>query len=351
MEQTLPKFCGLAHDCVDEIAGSDALHRLMDKRMVFIVGKGGTGKTSITAALGILAEGRGKRVLLVEAGDADHLGALFDGDTLPETPTPLQNNIWGVRINPRAVIDEYVRTFIPNGFLAGTISNSSLFEHLTAATPGLKEVMTLGQIWRWEQEMIADSDGVPRFDLILVDAPATGHGLSLLRVPATLLKMIQIGPIASQTRTVLEALQDPVKTGIVQVTLPEELPISETLEFEASARNELKMAHDLIFINCIYPDVFDRDEQARIQSLAHRSSNEIGDGISAMLAVAVRKIPRRNLQQTYIDKLCRNTDSPLVGIPFYFTGEFGPGEINDMATRFRVCMQMTTANEKERVNV
>ena len=326
MEQTPLKFCGTAFPCVDKVAGGESMHRLLEKRIVFIVGKGGTGKSTLTTALGMAAAKLGKRVLLVEAGDGDSLGPIFVGETLPDAPKALETNIWGARINPRTVIDEYVHTFVPSGFLAGTISRSSLFEHLAAATPGLKEVMTLGQIWRWEQS--------GHFDLIIVDAPATGHGLSLLRVPQTLLKMIRIGPIASQTRTVLDTLRDPAKTGIAQVTLAEELPTREALEFEAGARDQLNMAHDLIFINSIYPDVFDRDEQVLIRSLLSSSPDALPDGVSAMLAIGGQEINRRILQQAYIDKLSSRTASALVEIPFFFSGTFGLDEIKDIATLF-----------------
>jgi anion-transporting ArsA/GET3 family ATPase len=186
---------------------------------------------------------------------------------------------------------------------------------------------------------------VPGFDLIIVDAPATGHGLSLLRVPETLLNMIQVGPIANQTRTVLETLQDPSKTGIVQVTLAEELPVKEALEFETSARDELKMAHDMIFINTIFPDIFDPEEQTTIQALASRPKNEWPVEVSTMLDFAKWEIGRRTLQQRYIDKLIRTTDASLVGIPYYFTSDLGLVEIGEIADMLMGLMEMSHEQE------
>jgi anion-transporting ArsA/GET3 family ATPase len=274
---------------------------LFNHRLLFVVGKGGVGKTTVSAALGIAAKRLNKTVLMIEVGDADAIGQIFDRGTLPESPIQIQPDLWGVRINARSVLQEYIKLHVNIPFIASRIVKSKIFDYIIAATPGLKEVMTLGQIWRWEQDKTFDN--VPHFDLIIVDAPATGHGVSLLMLPQTLINMLIMGPIVEQTRVVHNLLIDPVKTAITLVTIPEELPVNEALEFKTIASETLGMPVQTTLINSVYPNNFSSDDE----KIIHAKINEIDEKehlkkLKPMFELAKSTRFRRKLQQTYIDQ-------------------------------------------------
>jgi anion-transporting ArsA/GET3 family ATPase len=293
---------------------------LFKKRIVFVVGKGGVGKTTISVALGMIAAEQGKKVLIVEVGNADNVGPLFDAGTLPNTPTKIANNLWGASINPKTVLKDYMHVEVG--------VNSNIFTSLTEATPGLKEVMTLGQIWRWEQEK--DDRDQSTYDLIIVDAPATGHGLSLLKVPQTLIDMLGVGPITHQTQAVLDLLRNPEKTWLTVATLPEELPVNESITFQKTALEELKMSVQVTFINAIYPTLFNEQDQAVINQLMDNFENQSSD-IKPLLVSANKRIIRREVQKVYINHLKQNAAGLIMEIPFYFTNHLRLAEIRKIS--------------------
>jgi len=293
---------------------------ILEHRLLFVVGKGGVGKTTVTAALGLAAKRMNKTVLLVEVGDADALGQIFDRETLPETPIQIQPDLWGVRINAKSVIREYIQLHVNIPFIASRIVRSKIFEYIIAATPGLKEVMTLGQIWRWEQGKTYDN--VPHFDLIVVDAPATGHGVSLLMLPQTLINMLIVGPIVEQTRMVHNLLIDPVKTSVNLVTIPEELPVNEALEFKNIAIKDLQMPVQTTFINNVYPNVFsETDEEKIFTCIKEMHTRDHLKKLKPMFELAKSTIFRRKLQQSYIDQMYvqQEKDETIIELPFVFS--------------------------------
>ncbi len=304
---------------------------LFDKRVVFVAGKGGTGKTTLTCALALAAAESGKKVLAVETRGNDALAPLFGKGKLADKPSPLRENIWGARVNPKRVIEEYVQKYVTVPFVAQQITGSRVFDHLASATPGLKEVMTLAEIWRFEKKKDPDTER-SLFDLILVDSPATGHGLSLLRVPTTLISMLQTGPIAEQTRWVSEMLRDPERTGILVATLPEELPVNEALEFCRKAENDLDMRVEAVVANMVYPVIFNPDEISVIEGLA---ASENGGARASMIEAAKRQINRRKVQESHLERLLNEGEHPVVRIPYYYTNNLDGEQIGDIAKRLK----------------
>ncbi len=291
---------------------------IFDRRLLFVVGKGGSGKTTISAAIGLAAGRMGQKVLLVETGEADAVGHVFQRETLPHVPEKISPGMWGARIHPKSVLEEYIHVHIGFKFISNAITRASLFEHLADATPGLKDVMTLGQIWRFEKETAGYDDY--RYDMIIVDAPATGHGLSLLRQPRTLIDMLRLGPIANQTRAVQALLKDREKTGIALVTLPEELPVNEAVEFMKQADEELQMPVDTMIINKVYDDLFTGEESGTLMK-------PVRGNMSVLLEPARKQILRRRVQQSHMDRIRGEYSGKAIEIPFQFTNELSLDEI------------------------
>ena len=294
------------------------------------MGKGGVGKTTISVLLAMLASRLGKKVLIVEAGDGDVIGRLFDKASLTETPIHLTEKIWGAHVNPKAELEAYTRAHINPGFIANRITRSRLFDYLFAATPGLKEVMSLGRIWRWEK--YTGEDSTPLFDLIIVDSPATGHALSLLRLPMQLIQMIRVGPIVSQIQELQGLLQNRQKTCLALVTLPEELPVNEAIELYSVAESTLNIPVMITFINSVWPEAYNPEEQSEITNKwTSLKSRDTEQSYMPLLNAAINHIHRRNLQQKYMDQIKSEIRSPVVEVPFYFTNDLSLKDIEQIS--------------------
>lgn len=303
---------------------------ILNKRVIFVAGKGGAGKTTVTAAMAMAAAACNKNVLVVETHENEALGSLFGRNELSEKPSRLGTNLWGVRIDPKVVLEEYIQKYVTVPFVAYQIIHSRIFEHLAAATPGLKEVMILSEIWRFEQKTNSN-EKTPQYDLIIVDSPATGHGLSLLRVPSTLTSMLQTGPMAMQTRWVEDMLKDSARTCLILVALPEELPVNEALEFERKAENDLNMRVASIIVNMVYPEIFSPDEVTAIERMDLSGLNRK----KALIEAAHRQIVRRNVQQAHITRLLTESGHPVFQLPFYYTNDLDRNQMMDIAEHIR----------------
>ena len=308
------------------------LVELFDRRLIFVLGKGGVGKTTLSAALAIAAERMGKRVLLAEIGDSDAIGQIFISDTLPAEPLKIANRIWGARVNPKSELALYVHDHISSRFFANRITQSRLFDYLAAAAPGLREIMSLGRIWRWALEK--DTAGNPAYDLIIVDAPATGHALSLLRLPQVLIDMIRIGPIVREVKQLEALLKDPDKTWLTLVALAEELPANEALQLYHAADAELGMPLELIFINAVYQPTLTTREMEQVEYLRNNFQGNGGNSCERKLLEAAGRLIRMcRRQQVYIDQIKSGTSGNVIEIPMYYTNHLSIGDIGDIAAR------------------
>jgi anion-transporting ArsA/GET3 family ATPase len=267
---------------------------------------------------------------LVELGDSDAMGGVFSRGSLPEEPLLLAENLWGARVNPKAELEAYTRAHINSSLIANRITRSRLFDYLFAATPGLKEVMSLGRIWRWAQAV--DRDSLSLFDLILVDSPATGHGLSLLRLPRQLVQMIRVGPITSQINELQNLLQDPQKTCMTLVTLPEELPVIETIEFYKTTESVLNIPVHVAFINSVWPASYTADDIESLNLLSKYLRSESSKSTVRILSDAARRhIEKRVIQEKYISLINSAISCPVAEIPFCFTNDLSLNDIDRMS--------------------
>lgn len=315
-------------------AGAHALDELLTRRLVFLMGKGGVGKTTLSVALALTAEMLGKRVLLTEIGDSRGIGRYFDAqpDVRPKQISPA---VWIARVDPKDELTAYLHFHMKSGFIANRITQSRLFDYLLAATPGLKEIMTLARIWRWEKAK--NAGGAPNYDIIIVDAPATGHGLSLLRLPQMLVEMIRVGPIAAQVNAVQKMLLDRERTALTLVTLPEELPVNETREMIAIAADEVGISVQAVFINGVHPVFITPDEFSKIREVDRNCADADADCADLRFAVDVarRQIVRNAAQQIQIGQVREAAPGHVIHIPYYFTNDLGEEEIRKIASSLR----------------
>ena len=173
---------------------------LLDKRLVIVTGKGGVGKSTVSLALALAAVRAGKRTILCEVAAQEHLSHVFHRSQVGFHEVEMRENLWAISIDPDESMREYVLLQLKVKAMRDLLFRSRIFTYLAAATPGLKELVTIGKIW----ELALDdrkARGGHRYDLVIVDAPATGHGVGFLQTPRTFANIARVGPIRQQAET------------------------------------------------------------------------------------------------------------------------------------------------------
>lgn len=288
---------------------------LIDKRLVVVTGKGGTGKTTVAAALGLLAARAGKRTVVCEVAEQERLAALFGVEPLGHKERELAPGLSGVSIDPERAKSEWLRHQLKSGALAGMLGHSRIFQYLTAAAPGLSELVTMGAVWDLAQ--LERRLGGSTYDLAIVDAPATGHGIALLRSPKTFADIARVGPIHRQAKRIDDFVTDSKATGVMAVALVEEMPVNETIELGERLRAELGMEVDSIVVNGLYPERFTREEAKRMESLDSSGP----EASRAALEAALGEDRRARSQRSELRRLKKAVEAPVATLPFLFEAD------------------------------
>ena len=218
---------------------------LLDKRLVFVTGKGGVGKSTISIALGLAAAERGKRTIVCEVGGQETASRAFHRAEVGFHEVEVAENLWAISIDPDQSLREYLLLQLKVRAMRDMLVRSRIFNYLTAATPGLKELVTIGKIWELAQLDRKVKSGI-KYDTVIVDAPATGHGVGFLQTPRTFANIARVGPIHSQAQTLDNFITDHENTGVAIVALPEEMPVNESAALEHDLVNEVGVAVDRV---------------------------------------------------------------------------------------------------------
>ncbi|HKH44353.1 MAG TPA: ArsA family ATPase [Thermoanaerobaculia bacterium] len=225
----------------------DALSR---RKLLVVTGKGGVGKTAVSAVLGRKLSQLGRRVLVVEVDPRENLYQMFGiqpsgGEIISAGP-----NLWIQNLKPRQVLDAVVRERLKLELLTKRVLSSTIYQHFAEGAPGLTEIAILGHAWRILHGI---ETGAPQIDLIVLDAPATGHGVRLLASPLLVSEVIKNGPFAEMGGELARLISDPERCGIVAVTQAEEMPVQEVLELREALRQQVSRDPEALVVNGLYP--------------------------------------------------------------------------------------------------
>jgi anion-transporting ArsA/GET3 family ATPase len=301
-----------------------AMEGILDRRLVLVMGKGGTGKTTIAAALGLAAARRGRRAVVVEVAEQQRLLGLFGQSAGGHSEVEVAPGLFGVSVDPRRAMEEWLRHQLRSGTLAGLLGGSRVFQLLTAAAPGVTELVTMGKIWDLAQ--LERRTGGSVFDIAIVDAPATGHGLGLLRAPGTYARIARAGPIGRQAARIDEFTRDPASTGMVAAALPEEMPVSETLELEDELAAD-DLALDAIVVNGLLPERYAAGEVTRLERVNGRG----GPGARAAVETALHQHRRAASQRDQLDRLREQAGARVSTLPFLFVPTLGCAQLEELS--------------------
>lgn len=299
---------------------------ILDKRLVIVTGKGGVGKSTVALALGIAAARRGKRTILCEVASQERLSRVLHRTEVGFHEVEIEDNLWAISIDPDESMREYVLLQLKVKAMRDLLFRSRIFNYTAAATPGLRELVTIGKIW----ELALDDRKVQkgrRYDLVIVDAPATGHGVGFLQTPRTFANIARVGPIRAQAETLDRFITDQRRTGVAIVALPEEMPVNETAVLERDLTAEVGVAVDRIILNGLYPERFGDGEASRLEDCAEAENGVVRAACRAALSERRRAIAQR--QQ--LARLEEMTAAPLTTLPYLFEPELRAEQIATLA--------------------
>jgi anion-transporting ArsA/GET3 family ATPase len=295
---------------------------LLERRLLFVTGKGGVGKTSVAAALGLLAAERGQRTLLVEIDAKGSLSDVFESGPMAFAPRQLAPNLFAMAMDTEESLKEYLRLQLRIPLLGRIGPLARSLDFVATAAPGVKEILTVGKI-AWEVKE-------RHYDLVVVDASATGHVVGQLAAPEAINDLVKVGRVRDQTRWMLDLLSDPVITGAVVVATPEEMPVTETLELVDRLESETQVPLAAVVVNKVLPELFGRGEEEVFDELrepewAEALTAAVGGPVAPVFDGARLAVTLRRSRAEHITRL-RNDLPPELGllyVPYIFTRAHG----------------------------
>jgi arsenite-transporting ATPase len=293
--------------------------------VVIVAGKGGVGKTTVTAALAVTAARAGLRVLIVEVEGKSGLPAMFGATGFGYDETDLEPGVRARFLTPDAALVEYLETHGMKRISKRLVASGAL-DVVATAVPGMKDILVLGKVKQLEEANVAD--------LVIVDAPAAGHAITFLLSARGLLDAVRVGPIRKQATDVVALLSDPARCQVVLVTLPEEMPVSEAIDTAFAIEDRAGVALGPIFVNGCY-DALPAGVNASAAAIAQDATaldRFVSEREAADLAhAAAFRTERYAIQTDQIARLADRLPLPQIRLPFLYTPDIGRDEVDVLA--------------------
>jgi anion-transporting ArsA/GET3 family ATPase len=310
------------------------LSPILDRRLVIVTGKGGTGKTTVAAALAVAAAQSGRSVLIAEVGGEEQVPQFISPGHPPVgyAGAELLPGLTCIHVDPHEALSEYLGLQLHARALVDLVMRNKGFAQLLDAAPGWRELITLGKVWHLAQMRNGDR---PRYELIVVDAPATGHGLTFLDVPRVVGTAVRAGPLRGHAHLVEDLIRDPEQTLLLPVALAEELPARETAELVHRARSEIGIAVDRVVVNAVAPWPFPEGVPADLDARLRRIPGDTDLGRlprPAVLATCASYLRARyELNSFHVEQIRRDCGEPLVILPYCAGGLTGASTLGAFA--------------------
>jgi anion-transporting ArsA/GET3 family ATPase len=295
---------------------------LLDRKLIFVTGKGGVGKTTIAAALALLASERGKRTLVGEVDASGNLAAFFETGPTEFAEREVAPNLFAMSMHTEDSLKEYLRLQLKLPVFARIGPLARTFDFIANAAPGVKEVLTIGKfLWEVRER---------NYDYVVVDASATGHIVAQLAAPPAINDLVKVGMVREQTEWMTDILRDPNQTGVVIVAAPEEMPVNETLELAERIRTETAVDLTAVVVNRVLPELFGRGEEAIFEKLRAPArlgalAAVVGDKVGPVLDAAELAVTLRRTRAGHLTRLRDElpADLPMLYVPYLFTRDHG----------------------------
>ena len=295
---------------------------LLDRKLLFVTGKGGVGKSTIAASLGLLAAEQGKKTLVCEVDAKGNLADFYEAGETSFAPREIQPRLWAMSMNTEASLKEYLSIQLKIPFLAKVGLLARTFDFIASAAPGVKEILIIGKL-AWEVRE-------KHYDLVVVDSVATGHIVGQLTAPQAINELVQVGLVRNQTQWMLDILTDPAQTGVVIVSAPEEMPVAETIDLAAQLDAETDVDLAAIIVNRVLPELFTEREEAlferlRVPDQVAALSAAVGGDVGPVLDAAELAVTLRRTRAGHLATLRSEVDPllPLLYVPYLFTRSHG----------------------------
>jgi anion-transporting ArsA/GET3 family ATPase len=296
--------------------------KLLERQLLFVTGKGGVGKTTVAAALAQLASEQGKRTLVCEMDAKGSLAAAFDCAPFPYKPREVDRNLFGMAMNTEDSLREYLKLFVRIPLVGRIGPLAHTFDFVADAAPGVKEILAIGKLCYEVRER--------HYDLVVVDAEASGHIVGQIGAPRVISELVQVGLVRDQTAWMLDILDDHERTGLITVTTPEEMPVNETIDLLAEVAERTKVDNAAVVVNRVLPalfgtreaQVFDRLFTPEAQSLLVKAA---GRRVLDVMDAARMNESRRRVGAGHLERLrdALVDDNRILYIPELFTRATG----------------------------
>ena len=300
---------------------------LLDRRFHYVVGKGGVGKTTVATGLALAASRRGKKVLLALVNCKERVSQLLHTEPIGPEIVTIAENLDAVNMTPDAALEEYGMMILRFKRVYKLVFENRITESFLKAIPGIEEYAVLGKAWYHTKET---KSGSPVWDTVVFDMAASGHSLSMLRIPWAIAEAVPDGPLTRDARDVQKLLVDPERTGVVMVTLAEDMPSNEAIELTAKLKEHLAVDVDSLVVNQLYPDLFPEGspQEQVLSSLARDGA----DGeLASITQAATLCESRRRLNEEHLDRLRSAIALPQVHLPRLFVPMLGAAEIDEFS--------------------